>query len=59
MYQKCPICQGTGADVNSLEKTSKDQVCPICKGKRIIDSVTGRPPLTEDNSNNKGNLLLS
>jgi len=60
MWEKCPICKGTGEVVKSeLEKFSNCAECPVCKGKRIIDSVSGKPPVTENDSNNKGNLLLS
>lgn len=43
MYQKCPICNGTGIDKVSAY-TAKNLTCPTCKGKRIIDDITGEPP---------------
>jgi hypothetical protein len=44
MYQKCPICNGTGIDMTS-PWTSTDATCPVCRGQRIIDRQTGRPPV--------------
>lgn len=38
-WQKCPICDGEGTRVGPLR-----QICPTCKGQRIIDTVTGSPP---------------
>ena len=32
MFQKCPICGGSGA------------MCSVCKGKKIISTETGLPP---------------
>ena len=43
MYQKCPICNGTGID-RVAAYISKDPKCPTCKGKRIINKLTGNPP---------------
>jgi hypothetical protein len=42
MYQRCPVCNGTGLD-HTTGWTS-DAVCRICDGKKIIHTVTGRPP---------------
>lgn len=39
MWQKCPICNGTGKD-----HLSNNEYCPICNGKRIINELTGLPP---------------
>lgn len=37
-YQKCPICNGTGIEVNYLDKTRTTIMskCTLCKGERII-----------------------
>lgn len=40
MWQKCPICNGTGFTPEVFEKT----VCPVCNGKKIISTLTGLPP---------------
>ena len=44
MYQKCPICFGTGIDQISPYTDNATPVCPTCKGKRIINELTGKPP---------------
>lgn len=38
MWQKCPLCNGTG----TIEPLSK--VCTVCNGEKIINILTGRPP---------------
>lgn len=43
MYQKCPICNGTGNDPNK-DITTKGNNCETCGGMRIIHQDTGRPP---------------
>lgn len=40
MYQKCPICNGTGKDPQYLDK-----YCTVCQGARIISELTGLPPV--------------
>ncbi len=39
MYQKCPLCNGTGKDPNYA-----DRYCTACHGRRIINELTGLPP---------------
>ena len=42
-WQKCPCCNGTGID--QTEGTfNAIPVCSVCKGKKIISIVDGRPP---------------
>lgn len=41
-WQKCPICDGKGY-INAY--SAED--CWVCKGKCIIDEITGLPPGTE------------
>lgn len=40
MFQKCPVCNGTGVDpgVYSLNK------CSVCQGMKIISELNGLPP---------------
>jgi DnaJ-class molecular chaperone len=61
MYQKCPICEGSGNIVNFKGKITKDSICPTCNGKRIIHTQSGLPPRpvvmtiqTQGNENNNG-----
>jgi len=51
-FQKCPICNGTGA--SSLSGTySEIPVCPTCGGQRIISEITGLPPQKVNTENVK------
>ena len=43
MWQKCPICNGTGR-VESLTTTNPFNNCNTCNGKGIISQITGLPP---------------
>lgn len=38
MFEKCPICNGTGKDFLGCK-------CTVCNGKKIISSLTGLPPV--------------
>jgi hypothetical protein len=42
-FQKCPVCDGTGIDPHCTIASTTLPVCPVCKGSRIIHSVTGTP----------------
>lgn len=44
MWQKCPICDGEGRITSNGLSSSVHQVCPVCKGARIISELTGLPP---------------
>lgn len=44
MYQKCPICNGTGV-IPTPNITSCFKTCDTCNGKKIISSTTGLPPM--------------
>jgi DnaJ-class molecular chaperone len=50
MYQKCPICNGTGI---AMTIQSSNSVCPTCQGKRIISQITGLPPFSDSNTQQK------
>lgn len=39
MWQKCPICNGTGQDPNIM------LTCMVCGGNKIISEITGLPPV--------------
>ena len=43
MWQKCPICNGTGKYNNPLTMNTQDN-CRTCNGKGIISQITGLPP---------------
>ena len=43
MYQKCPICNGSG-DTNSNYSLNTSTSCKTCNGKGIISEITGLPP---------------
>lgn len=44
MWQKCPICNGSGVNPNYL---SNQYQCKTCKGEGIISEVTGLPPISQ------------
>ena len=50
-FQKCPICEGTGNDPYITIGSQLEYPCPTCKGARIIDDVTGFPPITQKQHN--------
>ena len=41
MWQKCPICNGTGRINHSTDSINP---CDVCHGKKIISEITGLPP---------------
>lgn len=43
-FQKCPFCYGTGLDPSSVGLVP----CPVCRGTRIIDELTGQPPYLKE-----------
>lgn len=52
MWQKCPICNGTGIIISDLTQTPSKK-CGTCNGKKIISSLTGKPP-KEDSQKDTG-----
>lgn len=45
MYQKCPICNGTAVEfIHGIEIK-----CSVCKGKKIISTISGLPPKETEN----------
>ena len=40
MWQKCPICNGTGV----ITKDYSENNCKTCNGRGIISELTGFPP---------------
>ena len=45
MWEKCTICKGTGLDPNCFIINNNTPKCPVCNGKRIINTLTGNPPV--------------
>lgn len=43
MYQKCPICNGTGNEPVIMSGDAFP-TCRTCKGAKIINEETGFPP---------------
>jgi DnaJ-class molecular chaperone len=43
MWQKCPICNGTGKVSEPLSNNTST-TCTVCQGKKIISELTGLPP---------------
>lgn len=48
MWQKCPVCNGSGRTHNTLSSSSFD-ICSTCNGTKIISQVNGLPPNYEQN----------
>ena len=48
MWQKCPICLGTGIDKSNVTFNKKNK-CPTCDGKKVINTITGNPPNINEN----------
>ena len=44
MWQKCPVCEGTGTVYDITEITCLVK-CSVCNGTKIINEITGLPPL--------------
>lgn len=42
MWQKCPICNGTGL---AMTLVGSNSTCPTCNGARIISELNGLPPM--------------
>ena len=42
MYQKCPICNGSGK--TGMMSTTAIENCRVCSGEGIISELTGKPP---------------
>lgn len=47
MWEKCTICNGKGLDPNYFINNNNTPKCPVCKGKRIINTLTGNPPVDD------------
>jgi len=52
-FQKCPVCNGTGKQINTLNSSTYVQ-CRVCRGHGIIDELTGNPPNSLKNDINGG-----
>ena len=52
-FQKCPICDGTGKQSNTLSSASYVK-CKTCDGYGIINELTGLPPKVSS----RGNILV-
>jgi len=44
MYQKCPICNGTGREYTLGTTDATGRPCSVCNGTKIINEVNGLPP---------------
>lgn len=51
MWQRCPICNGSGVEQNYITSSMYVQ-CSVCKGKKIISEINGLPPEAEKPKSN-------
>ena len=47
MWQKCPICNGTGKTGEKLGYYSVEPNCSVCQGTKIISEVNGTNKMTD------------
>ena len=47
MFQKCPLCNGTGIHTHILNTGNPTIQCDVCKGQKIISQITGKPPAND------------
>ncbi len=52
MWEVCPLCKGQGYEdvVISHEEISQQAMkfCTVCNGRKIINTLTGVPPLVDN-----------
>jgi len=46
MYQKCPICNGSGNTYSNYSLNTSAS-CKTCRGTGIIGEITGLPPISQ------------
>lgn len=42
MWQRCPICEGSGFEYQPASGVNKP--CSVCGGMKIISDINGKPP---------------
>lgn len=58
MWQKCPICNGTGRVPEDGFTSAVYQTCTVCCGFKIINDITGLPPVTQNTFKKLDNIEL-
>lgn len=51
MWQKCPVCDGTGITQNYVTTAIISSQCTVCRGQKIIYELTGLPPSFPERDN--------
>ena len=46
MWQKCPVCNGTGSHGDEFSRAK----CPACNGTGLLSTISGRPPQVYEKS---------
>lgn len=44
IWQKCPVCDASGR-VSLPLSNNTFETCTVCKGTKIISTITGKPPV--------------
>lgn len=47
MWQRCPICEGSGRSLQAVLSNNSGASCTTCAGTKIISTLSGLPPKVE------------
>ena len=47
-WQYCPVCQGSGLVFPTIVLNSTLEKYSVCNGNKIINTLTGEPPISEE-----------
>lgn len=54
VWQKCPVCEGSGKNTSKFKPNDEPEDCGTCNGTGIISQVSGKPPKNESKDNGDG-----
>jgi DnaJ-class molecular chaperone len=47
MFQKCPVCEGSGFEFKVINHSKGSVICSTCNGKKMIHVESGKPPVCD------------